>query len=60
MADYSIFLIRSTDHDEILWWSNKQGWGDLGNATAFLAYETHVLRLPIGGTWVKFTGETNG
>lgn len=32
-------------------WSNTDGWVDIGSAERFTQEETQTLNLPIGGSW---------
>ena len=42
--------------DESLFWSNQDGWVDLGSATRFSTDDRYSLRLPIAGSWVYKEG----
>lgn len=48
-----MYLIRN-ETDRLLYWSNADGWGSLGTATAFTRNETDRLNLPIEGEWVEW------
>lgn len=52
-----IYHIRSiTEKDgetgNPLWWNNKEGWVDHGDAWGFSPEEFKTLNLPIGGEWI--------
>jgi hypothetical protein len=42
---------KDDETDEPLYWSNDDGWVDLGSATRFSSEEKKKLDLPIGGKW---------
>jgi hypothetical protein len=44
------FVIKNECGTEF--WSNDNGWTDIGSATHFTQDETRSLNLPTGGTWV--------
>lgn len=46
------FMIQSVDDpDELLYWSNNQGWTEPAEADVFSAEDTKNLSLPQGGVW---------
>ena len=46
------YVVRGTaDDGEPLYWSNRDGWGNIEPADVFTADETRALRLPDAGTW---------
>ena len=52
MSYYKIINVVSSD-DEILWWSNEQGWVDYDSSDTFTEIEKWQLNLPIEGKWVS-------
>ena len=50
------YVIRNeSETEELLFWSNEEGWTDLGSATQFTEEEKQRFNhLPIDGTWVQY------
>jgi hypothetical protein len=51
---YAIRSLDEFDDDGApLWWSNEDGWVDIGSSTRFLEEELSALHLPLGNCeWV--------
>jgi hypothetical protein len=49
------FVVRCTESDEELYWSNGIGWSDLASAERFTKQDKQELRLPMDGEWVSMT-----
>lgn len=54
-TDERYVIISTTEKDDEtgkpLYWSNDDGWVDLGSATRFSSEEKKKLNLPVGGKW---------
>jgi len=42
------YVIRGEDDGEVVYWSNENGWGGLGDATRFTHRQHREVNLPIG------------
>lgn len=45
--------IRDKTTDEMLYWSNRDGWVDRGSATIFTKDEVQSFNIPLDGEWVN-------
>lgn len=48
MSTEKRWVISGIDSDELCYWSNDDGWGDVAEATRFSDQEREVLNLPLG------------
>lgn len=49
-----IIGMREKDEDGApLFWSNEDGWVDIGSAARFTLEEMTRVRLPVGGAWIS-------
>lgn len=46
-------VLVTQSSDIMFWWSNKENWGDLANASIYTEEDKEFLRLPIAGDWVE-------
>lgn len=51
VAESDVLVTQSSD--VILWWSSKEGWGDLVDASVYSEIDKESFRLPIAGEWVE-------
>ena len=45
--------LRTDDGEEVLYWSNQDGWVEQPDADRFTESERKTLNLPIGGEWER-------